>query len=190
VKKSLKPEPESIVVKKEVESKPVNPNNESAATLLWVDKYKPKSMNKVIGQLGDKSNASKLLNWLKNWNKFHMNASSGGKKAWNDQETGSSFKCALLSGPPGIGKTTTAQLACTEAGYTFVELNASDSRSKKLLDSVLGESTETASIDSYMKGKHKVNDFTHDKHCIIMDEVDGMAGNEDRGVILLPDYIY
>jgi hypothetical protein len=38
-------------------------------------------------------------------------------------------------------------------------------------------------MDSYLKGKHKVNDFSKDKHCIIMDEVDGMAGNEDRGGI-------
>ena len=76
---------------------------------LWVDKYKPKTMNKIIGQLGEKSNANKLLNWLKNWNKY--NVSVGGekiKKPYNDQETGSSFKAALLSGPPGIGKTTTA----------------------------------------------------------------------------------
>jgi replication-associated recombination protein RarA len=36
-------------------------------------------------------------------------------------------------GPPGIGKTTTAELTCKEAGYTFIALNASDSRSKKLL---------------------------------------------------------
>ena len=36
-------------------------------SLLWVDKYKPKSLKQVIGQSGDKSNAKKLLNWLKNW---------------------------------------------------------------------------------------------------------------------------
>lgn len=32
-----------------------------------------------------------------------------------------------------------------------------------------------------MIGKHRADDLSKDKHCIIMDEVDGMAGNEDRG---------
>ena len=75
---------------------------------LWVDKYKPKAMNKIIGQLGEKSNANKLLNWLKNWNKFNAHTENKVKKPYADQDTGSSFKAALLSGPPGIGKTTTA----------------------------------------------------------------------------------
>lgn len=40
---------------------------------------------------------------------------------------------------------------------------------------------DNASIDSYFKSSHKITDLNKDKHCIIMDEVDGMAGNEDRG---------
>lgn len=68
-------------------------------------------MSKIIGQIGEKSNANKLLKWLKNWNTWHLEGSDK-KKPWNDQENGSSFKCALLSGPPGIGKTTTATLTC------------------------------------------------------------------------------
>jgi replication factor C subunit 1 len=141
-------------------------------------------MNKIIGQGTDKSNANKLFNWLNNWNKWNNSSTSKTvKKPWNDQDTGSCFKAALLSGPPGIGKTTSAQLVCKEAGYTFVELNASDSRSKKLLDKFLGESIENCSISSYFKNgsNHKTSDLLKDKHCIIMDEVDGMAGNEDRG---------
>ena len=107
---------------------------------LWVEKYKPASTGKIVGQGGEKSNANKLAFWLKNWQKWHGTTAkqTGKKPAWGDQDTGSSFKAALLSGPPGIGKTTTATLVCKEAGYTFIELNASDSRSKKLLDRVLG----------------------------------------------------
>lgn len=159
--------------------------DENVETRLWVDKYKPTTLGKVIGQSADKSNASKLVFWLKSWQKWHggSDESKGAKKPWNDQDTGSSFKAALLSGPPGIGKTTTAQLACKELGYTYVELNASDSRSKKLLDNVLGNSVTNVSIESYFGQKHKVSDVSKDKHCIIMDEVDGMAGNEDRGGI-------
>jgi hypothetical protein len=74
---------------------------------LWVEKYKPKLMTKIIGQGTEKSNANKLLNWLKNWNKWHSSTdgSKAAKKPWNDQDTGSCFKCALLSGKNMITKT-------------------------------------------------------------------------------------
>ena len=39
-----------------------------------------------------------------------------------------SARAALLSGPPGIGKTTAAHLLGKECGYDIVELNASDKR--------------------------------------------------------------
>lgn len=40
----------------------------------------------------------------------------------------------MLSGPPGIGKTTTAHLMAKQAGYAVIEMNASDARSKKLIE--------------------------------------------------------
>lgn len=40
---------------------------------------------------------------------------------------------ALLSGPPGIGKTTTAHLVASECGFATLEFNASDTRSKKMI---------------------------------------------------------
>lgn len=43
-------------------------------------------------------------------------------------------RAVLITGPPGIGKTTSAHLCAKAAGYTPIELNASDVRSKKLID--------------------------------------------------------
>lgn len=40
-------------------------------SLLWVDKYRPRSLKNLIGQQGEQSCANKLLKWLKNWHKIH-----------------------------------------------------------------------------------------------------------------------
>nr|XP_023493987.1 replication factor C subunit 1 isoform X4 [Equus caballus] len=151
--------------------------------LLWVDKYKPLSLKTIIGQQGDQSCANKLLRWLQNWHKSpseeKKHAAKFGKFAGKDD--GSSFKAALLSGPPGVGKTTTASLVCQELGYSYVELNASDTRSKNSLKEIVAESLNNTSIKGfYSSGLAHSGSM---KHALLMDEVDGMAGNEDRGGI-------
>ncbi|XP_076992731.1 replication factor C subunit 1 isoform X2 [Tamandua tetradactyla] len=149
-------------------------------SLLWVDKYKPTSLKTIIGQQGDQSCANKLLRWLQNW---HKSPSEDKKHAkfgkFTGKDDGSSFKAALLSGPPGVGKTTTASLVCQELGYSYVELNASDTRSKNSLKEIVAESLNNTSIKGFYSSgaAHSVSM----KHALIMDEVDGMAGNEDRG---------
>ncbi|XP_074655987.1 replication factor C subunit 1-like isoform X2 [Tubulanus polymorphus] len=146
-------------------------------SLLWVDKYKPSTLKHVIGQQGDKSNARKLLHWLVNWQKNRTQKQKFSGNRWNDD--GASFKAALLSGPPGIGKTTTAHLVCKEAGFSFIELNASDTRSKKNLEEHVMTALRTKSLVNYIGTGKEEN--TRLNHCLLMDEVDGMAGNEDRG---------
>uniref|UniRef100_A0A8D8WJC6 Activator 1 large subunit n=1 Tax=Cacopsylla melanoneura TaxID=428564 RepID=A0A8D8WJC6_9HEMI len=152
----------------------------SSGFTLWVDKYKPKTIKQIVGQQGDKSAVNKLIKWLKNW---HINQ-SGTKKLvkpspWAKDDDGAYFKAALLSGPPGIGKTTTVSLVCQELGFDLVEFNASDTRSKRLLQEEVSQLLSCASLTPFFSGEEKKG-VTH-KHVLVMDEVDGMAGNEDRG---------
>lgn len=142
----------------------------------FVDKYKPTSIKAIIGAGG---NAQKLMNWLSNW---HSN-NDGTKKhtkpsPWAKNNDGSAYKAALLSGSPGVGKTTTAHLVCKELLFDIVEFNASDTRSKKMLKDEVSDLLSNKSLAGYVTGQAtKVSK----RHVIIMDEVDGMAGNEDRG---------
>ncbi|XP_074848716.1 replication factor C subunit 1 isoform X2 [Carettochelys insculpta] len=149
-------------------------------SLLWVDKYKPTSLKTVIGQQGDQSCANKLLRWLQNWHKNTPEDKHAKPSKLGGKDDGTNFKAALLSGPPGIGKTTTAVLVCEELGYSYVELNASDTRSKNSLKEVVAESLNNTSMKDFCSG---VSQSVSMKHVLIMDEVDGMAGNEDRGGI-------
>ncbi|KAK1175600.1 replication factor C subunit 1-like [Acipenser oxyrinchus oxyrinchus] len=161
---------------------PPAPSQNKEESLLWVDRYKPTSLKNIIGQQGDQSCANKLLRWLRNW---HHNTGGDKKPAakfskFGGKDDGSTFKAALLSGPPGVGKTTTAVLVCEELGFSYVEQNASCTRSKNSLKVVIAESLNNTSIKNFYSGtSHTVSN----KHVLIMDEVDGMAGNEDRGGI-------
>ncbi|KAF2897615.1 hypothetical protein ILUMI_08559 [Ignelater luminosus] len=148
--------------------------------LSWTEKHKPTNVKQIIGQQGDKSNMKRLMVWLENWYKNH----SGKNKPkltrpspWAKNDDGSYFKAALLSGPPGVGKTTTANLVAKELGFDVVEFNASDTRSKKLLHEEVSQLLSTKSLAGFfVDGSAPTN-----QHVLLMDEVDGMAGNEDRG---------
>lgn len=83
-----------------------------------------------------------------------------------------------MSGPPGVGKTTTAQLVCEHLGFDTIEFNASDTRSKKLLQVEVAELLSNKTLHGYFNGR---NTSLTEKQVLLMDEVDGMAGNEDRG---------
>ncbi|XP_070496267.1 replication factor C subunit 1 [Chironomus tepperi] len=147
----------------------------------FVDKYKPTNVKQIIGQQGPQSNANKLQNWLLQWHKNHGDPANKNKKKANPfarDNDGSSFRAALLSGPPGIGKTTTAHLVCKELLFDAVEFNASDTRSKRLLKEEVTQLLSNKSLKGYLTGDDKT---VSKRHVLIMDEVDGMAGNEDRG---------
>jgi len=116
---------------------------------LWVDRYAPKTLADVIGH---KESIAQLTQWI---------------KAWPTQGRG-----ALMSGPPGIGKSTMAHLIAKTAGYTVTEYNASDTRSISMLRGMFG------------LGMKRLQ-----KEVIIMDEVDGFSAQDRGGVGELADLI-
>lgn len=121
---------------------------------IWVDKYKPKSTNEILGQ---RQNIARIKTWLKN---FEASRSPP----------------LFIYGPPGIGKTTAAHLCCKECGYSTVEFNASDQRNKNIIKEVISTISSTSRLNFFGRASET-------KDAIILDEVDGMAGNEDRGGI-------
>lgn len=130
---------------------------------LWADKYAPQSYDDLVGLT---TMVSKLEDWLQAWDGIHLTHTV-------KRQTGGLYpKAVLLSGPPGIGKTTSARLVATKLGRDVFELNASDARSKKLVEEKLQDVVQ-AGVMGFGKAKRRV---------VIMDEVDGMSSSDRGGV--------
>lgn len=82
-------------------------------------------------------------------------------------------KAVLLYGPSGIGKTALVHALAQDLKYTVIEMNASDIRTKKTITKIAGPTTALTSLDKFfLKSKGTL---------LLLDEVDGIYGREDRG---------
>jgi replication factor C subunit 1 len=150
------------------------PKPTSSDNKLWTVKYAPTSLEQIVGNKGQ---VEKLANWLRN---FRKNARLGFKLAGKD---GSGvYRSVIIYGPPGIGKTTAAHLVAKLEGYDIVESNASDTRSKRLIEDGLKGVLGTTSLFGYFAGDGKSVDESKRKLVLIMDEVDGMSAGDRGGV--------
>ena len=141
---------------------------------LWTVKYAPMQINQICG---NKSQVEKLQTWLRNW---HNSAKANFKKGGPD---GSGlYRTVIIHGSPGIGKTSAAHLVAKLEGYDVVESNASDTRSKKLIENGLKGVLDTTSLLGYLPGHDQKIEAGKRRLVLIMDEVDGMSAGDRGGV--------
>eukprot|EP00002_Diphylleia_rotans_P029877 TRINITY_DN6105_c0_g1_i1.p1 TRINITY_DN6105_c0_g1~~TRINITY_DN6105_c0_g1_i1.p1 ORF type:complete len:903 (-),score=198.56 TRINITY_DN6105_c0_g1_i1:40-2748(-) len=75
-------------------------------------------------------------------------------------------KIILLSGPPGLGKTTLAHILAKHAGYSPIEINASEDRTAESLQTKIVNAMEISSAFSGQKPS-----------LLILDEIDGAVND-------------
>jgi replication factor C large subunit len=116
----------------------------------WINQYRPFIKEDFVG---NPKAVEAVEKWLKSWKR---------KKPPKK-------RAVFLYGPPGIGKTSIAQVLATEYDFDLIEINASDARNKSNLEEVLGKAL-----------KQNITLFGQ-KRLILLDEMDGLSGNTDRG---------
>ncbi|KAJ1026741.1 hypothetical protein NDA16_002038 [Ustilago loliicola] len=156
-----------------------------AATQMWVDKHRP---GKFTELLGDERVHREVLGWLKEWDECvfkrknhrkerhrqyiqakygysdNSNGDKGGENMWKDPFGRPRERIMMISGPPGLGKTTLAHVIGAHAGYNVYELNASDARTAGAVEDVIKMALESGSLKDPRPT------------LVVIDEIDGATG--------------
>ena len=155
-----------------------NAETDSSLNTLWVNKYKPSQPAQLIG---NGKNIADLRKFLTTWNDIHVTKSHPSADAKGKEKP---MKAVLISGPPGIGKSSAASIIAKQLGFEVTEVNASDTRGKSSSDVKDGVGGKASNAIREMVTNRAMSFFggASKKMCLIMDEVDGMSGGDRGGV--------
>ncbi|PNH40799.1 hypothetical protein VD0004_g6252 [Verticillium dahliae] len=155
-------------------------HKKSKKSLLWTEKYRARTFMDLCG---DDSTNRTVLRWLKRWdpivfpgatNRAPIVRRPAAKDAGVEEKP--HRKILMLTGPPGLGKTTLAHVCARQAGYEVMEINASDDRSRDVVKNRIRTSLGTESVRTVANRKTG-SDGQQAKvarpACVIVDEVDG-----------------
>ncbi|KAI9811841.1 MAG: hypothetical protein M1827_005192 [Pycnora praestabilis] len=153
-------------------------------TLMWTEKYRARKFTDLVG---DERTHRSVLRWLKGWDPIVFPRSGrvralASKHNIDSAEERPHRKILLLTGPPGLGKTTLAHVCARQAGYEILEINASDERSRDVVKGRIRDSVGTENVKGINTKTADGNVRTAGRPvCVVVDEVDGVAGGSSSG---------
>jgi len=118
-----------------------------ARQALWTETHCPKAFEDFVG---NSAAVKEVRVWAENW------------------KLGKKGKPLLFHGHTGSGKTLLAEITARENAWELFELNASDFRTKDIIERIAG----AAALNSSFSGKLRL---------VLLDEVDGLQGTADKG---------
>jgi chromosome transmission fidelity protein 18 len=160
-------------------------------TDLWVDKYHPQT---YLDLIIDEATARDVLSWVKQWDFCVFGAAAAPflsvrSSAKYKNVTGIASiipkiedhlkrpykRILLISGAPGLGKTSMINVIAKLTGYDITEINASDDRSLQAVQDRLSNALGSTSISM---GKLCMR-----PKLIVIDEIDGALNSSESGFI-------
>lgn len=171
-------------IKASIEQHQPGKSEKKGRSLMWTEKYRARKFTDLIG---DERTHRSVLRWLKNWDPIVFGSSKPKPKlskfsSLSSDENKAHRKILLLTGPPGLGKTTLAHVCARQAGYEVQEINASDERSNNVVKGRIRDMVGTENVrGAEAKTEAGIVRKAGRPVCVVIDEVDGVVTGSGGG---------